>query len=790
MAYGKQKIIDFKGAHLAKKMAMDGTNEQLISKVRQVLSTNFSKILKGFFEKIDDELFALSDKADNGLLQASYFDAMRYVRKERSRMQSCYLGLIEHRYDDFWSGKLQPAFEGVQAKEDEFSLVENEDLEEDLAIIAMVDKGENRYYRELYALNKRFAVLLKVDEIDKRQNPISPASLCLAFRSTLDPMTLDLEIKLVIYKLFDQLVLSKIGASYVELNALLVSQGVLPKIQNKVRKQPSASAPMPSASGETGEFSDDVALGGMDFTEEMNAEQLDFFRSLQDLVGGYRQRSDGDYSVATTGVQGPAYEMDEVMDILSMAQSNALNSPSPRPHGDSLKNYLTNTLGKLQPEGAVRPFASMDEDVIDMVGMIFDYLLEDESLPDPIKALLGRLQIPMLKAAILDKGFFARKGHPARELLNELSKAGSKLSVDDCEPLNPLYKEIKLIVEQVLDEFDQNSELFEQLLNELRGFLEKDEKRGQVLEGRTLQVTESKEKLLLAKKRVAYEVAKQMQGQKIPVIVKDFLEDSWRSVMVLAALRAEREPGGMERAVAVVGRLINSVTPPSSAEGKRKILRDLPLLIKEIRVGLESMSVDSYLIAGFFKDLERCHVENLKAVKAGRSEVNEEVVSLPEKSEEELERACEAAFEKLVLSAEESGDGELSPSDTGAFECEEIILSTESVSVDEVEENNSDIFADRAAEMEVGQWIELERDEEKIVRIKLSWKSQVTAMYVFVDRKGVKALEISQQGLAAELRRGSANLIEEVKAPLMDRALAAMVDTLKGHSPKQQEEVT
>ncbi len=773
MARSNQNILDFKGVHSATKMATKEANSQFIPKGRQVLSTRFSEILKGFFEKIDDELFALSDKAENSSLQTSYFDAMRYVRKERSSMQNNYLGAIERGYDTFWEGKLTQVAESNQSEESEFSLVDEEELEESLAITTMVDKGENRYHGELYALNKRFSVLLNIDKVDKCQNPVAPAQLCQMFRSTLSPLDLNLDIKLVVYKLFDRLVLSNMGIIYAELNALLIGEGVLPKIQKKVRKE--ASGPNSKSLKSAEEVVE----------EKLSPEQFELFSSLQNLVGAYREGSDSGYSLGAGS--GPVYEINEVIDVLNLAQNNITNSHSGSLlRGDELKVYLANTLGEQQPGGNKRPFASMEEDVIDMVGMVFDYILEDKNLPSSVKALLGRLQIPMLKVAIMDKGFFAKKEHPARELLNRLSKAGVELSNDDCDSRNPAYIEIESIVEQILNGFDNNNELFESLLGEFSDFLDKDQKRSQVLEGRTLQVSESKEKLLLAKKQAVYEVAKQLQGKRVPSVVKDFIEGIWKDVVVLAALRVEREPEGLERSVSMIGRLVESVIPPESVDAKQKILREIPLLIKELRIGLENISVDSHEMASFFKDLEQCHVACLKGTHEAQEKMVEEAVLLPSKSEEEIEEACDVLLEELISSdstGQDSANNLLS--DKGDFDSEEIVLSSDSVSREEVLDDD---FVDKAKALDVGQWFDVDRDE-KVVRLKLSWKSQVTSVSVFVDRKGAKVLELSQQGLAAELRRGAIRIVNETKMPLMERALAAMMTTLKA-GPKDQEIVT
>ena len=76
------------------------------------------------------------------------------------------------------------------------------------------------------------------------------------------------------------------------------------------------------------------------------------------------------------------------------------------------------------------PVGSMgrtDEDTVNLVGMLFDYILNDRNLAIPMKALIGRLQIPMLKVAILDKTFFSRTSHPARQLVERTVERRDRL---------------------------------------------------------------------------------------------------------------------------------------------------------------------------------------------------------------------------------------------------------------------------------------------------------------------------------------------------------------------------
>ena len=94
-------------------------------------------------------------------------------------------------------------------------------------------------------------------------------------------------------------------------------------------------------------------------------------------------------------------------------------------------------------------------------------------MPDPIKVLIGRLQIPILKVAILDSSFFNHKKHPARQLLDSISKASLGWS-DDQQLEDILIKKLEKIVDFLLLEFDQDIAIFEQALDEFQQFL-KDE---------------------------------------------------------------------------------------------------------------------------------------------------------------------------------------------------------------------------------------------------------------------------------------------------------------------------
>ena len=93
---------------------------------------------------------------------------------------------------------------------------------------------------------------------------------------------------------------------------------------------------------------------------------------------------------------------------------------------------MHNVLRDLQESPLGQKANQIESMTIEMVAMLFDFIFDTKDLPDGIKALLARVQIPVLKAAMLDRAFFAKKSHPSRLLVNALAQAGLGL-----EPVAP-----------------------------------------------------------------------------------------------------------------------------------------------------------------------------------------------------------------------------------------------------------------------------------------------------------------------------------------------------------------
>lgn len=724
-----------------------------IAQCRSIFSERMGGLLQTFFAKADDELYKRSERAENSAMQNLFFENMRYLRRERDAIQGFYMQELLANFDGFWRRqptRPQPKEETVrELSEDAMTLVEDEILEESLAVSSMIEKGGNLFRKELFSLDKRFAALLETPDEPVEGNPVAPQAICRTFETVMKTLHLEFQVKLLVYKLFDNLALSGFGGVYAELNAYLIGEGVLPVIAKPKRR--TGGGPIPGGSPEQGDAEPPDMQEFVDTPASMEA-----FLSMQALLDGWRQHL-GLPAMASRGAYtGPAFDSGEVLNALSLLQHPQFAAAGDAAlTGEALKAYVADQLGKISPGGDNRPMGRLEEDIIDMVGMVFDYILDDRNLPDMVKALIARLQIPVVKIAILEKSFFAKKNHPARVLLNDLAHAGAGLDPGDSE--NPVFKKIEEVVGRILKEFEQNVALFYELQDEFAAFMEKDAQRSRLAEERTRQVTQSKEQNILAKRQAAYEIALRLRGTGSPVQVRSFLYNIWKDVLVLSYLRRDKDSADWENALELMDTLIWSVRPPETAEERREIVRAIPPLVQGIKNRLEDISIDPHRIKEVLDELEVCHaaIINPGSVKKDlglADEISDIKSHLPDIDNIALEEVELAEFDETILLED---------------------------NVKLAKKARGDSYTEITEALGVGEWVEFAGEDGKKSRAKLSWKSHVTESYVFVNRKGIKVAEYKMEDLAALLRQGRAAVIEGVSVPLMDRALSALMSTLK-----------
>ncbi len=95
---------------------------------------------------------------------------------------------------------------------------------------------------------------------------------------------------------------------------------------------------------------------------------------------------------------------------------------------DSIEDLSESIKTSLEHQGVHQKLSRRHQDLINLVGMLFEFILDDHQLHNDIRKLIALLQIPLLKLAIFDTTFLSDRHHPARDLLNEMIAAGMAYS--------------------------------------------------------------------------------------------------------------------------------------------------------------------------------------------------------------------------------------------------------------------------------------------------------------------------------------------------------------------------
>ncbi|MBY5271339.1 DUF1631 family protein [Pseudomonas aeruginosa] len=476
----------------------------ILVQVRDKAALQLKQALQALFDNADDTLFEMADRATSNLEQNAFFEAMRDLRLKRKSIERVYLQKVFEEFsalNQVQSGKSVPTLDTVSF--DSLSLVQNEELEESVAVDAMVARVMSRDATALAHLSTRLNTLVG-RKVDEKSNPLAPRPLTAAFLDACQGLGVEIKVKLIILKLFEKYVLAHCDQLYAEANQILVAAGVLPELKSALpRRQP---AVRPEAVRDAGTLQAQAAL--------LDGGQQEVFGALQELLA--QVRDNPSFYRRETPENAAPISSNDLMRLLSHLQQHL---PGPGAAEFDVRDGVDQLLQRVSHKsGRSRVVGQVDDDVINLVSMLFEFILDDRTLPDSLKALIGRMQIPMLKVALLDKTFFSRGSHPARRLLNEIASASLGWAEHNDARRDSLYQKIEQVVMRLLNDFVDDPAIFAELLEDFIAFTGDERRRSELLEQRTRDAEEGRAKAELARQDVEQVLNQRLLGKVLPEV--------------------------------------------------------------------------------------------------------------------------------------------------------------------------------------------------------------------------------------------------------------------------------
>lgn len=396
-------------------------------------------------------------------------------------------------------------------------------------------------------------------------------------------------------------------------------------------------------------------------------------------------------------------------------------------------------IAKISPDEGDEPKQLDVEDcgTIDLVGMIFDYMLKDEELPDSVKALLSYLHVPYIKVALLDPELFAQPEHPARLLLDKLSAAGATWLNQEGFGQYRVFDEIKRVVDCILMDFNAGPELFARLLAEFEDFVSKVRRRVEQLEKLAAQKAEAEQHLQKVKAIVHKHLKTRVSAERLPAPVVALLLYPWFDYLTSIMLRYSEKSEEWSQGLQVVDTLLWSIKPKTSQHEVYRLNNVKDFLLKQMQKGFDTIGYDHIKGQELLAQIEALLV------------------------------AAAAPGTQLVVTAADTAEVERMHQDTTTRE-----KAVEPPVLSEMTDNERELV-EKLRLIEFGTWFEFREQDnpDRSQKLKVAWYSPDHLSYLMVNAAGKQVSVMTARDLAGKMLSKSARIIAGSTKPFFERAL-------------------
>jgi hypothetical protein len=392
---------------------------------------------------------------------------------------------------------------------------------------------------------------------------------------------------------------------------------------------------------------------------------------------------------------------------------------------------------------------ALDQRCIDFVGLIFQEIAEDESISMVITNLLMLLQIPIIKIAMIDEQLFSDNGHPVRQTLNLITKAGRGITEDS----DKVYLQLKEIVHAILHEHDVDRAGFDKAVQELQLLIRKEDEiaaEKEKVEQQAIIKQHAKDVVLTEMRRVT-------KHKIVPKRTRSLLLKNWPTLMFNNYIHHGIESSSWIASLEIFSILMESLQPIRKKSQWQKLKDNHESLVKMVSDELHKTRQDRKEIDAQIAALKQTFQNMLDAYqhqldKEAETDVSDQdVTTAPDNDEEHC---------KL-----EDGEAETAEYDDKAARIEEQIR----IAREKISRLPTDLHP--------GAWFEVFNGEDNpIRRLKLSVILTEVAKLVFVDRQGKKVIEKDADDFLNELKNGQSKMIADHST--FEHALGSVIHKL------------
>jgi hypothetical protein len=424
---------------------------------------------------------------------------------------------------------------------------------------------------------------------------------------------------------------------------------------------------------------------------------------------------------------------------------------------------------------------TVDKLTIELVGMMFDQVLRDTQVPAEIKALLSRMQFPVLKAALLDADFFASNTHPSRRLIDRI--ASTAIGWEPYGDENERYRtEVERVVRTVLEKFDKDIGIFEKLLAEFDNFVGEVAPRDNDPVARAKRALEEAEKREILAINTTIQVRRAFERVELEHYLRDFLVGPWVQVLVTATLREGTTPGFSKSFRESIHEIVWSVQPKATADERKRLVTLIPNLTRVLRDGLALIRMSERDQQTFFQSLMASHAMAVKPVDQATYIKSSVQTSELRSRIDGMQLTGTFPITTVAGGIKVSTGAVMRAAEEHQADVTMVDPVTDIADMDRVEEARLD---EEIASWQRGTWFSLWNGKVTI-KARLRWISPLRTLFMFSAEPDGKAHVMPPDVIKSYLKKGYLKPLETT--PLTKRAVDGVVGEFE-KTPKRAEEL-
>ena len=734
------------------------TSERLLRECRDLLEHDLGEWIDELGPVIAGEVLDLIDSTHDEARKAEYLRLRGDLQNRWETLTAAYRAELARQLQHVnITEDSQSAATGFA----DLQIVSDEDLTEQIVMREFVGRVSEACSEETYALDQRIGYLLGREDQDPGDNPFGPAAVCAAVRAGCTAMYADLDQHSLLLRQLERHLRSELPLLYRVINEILVQAEILPTLKRNYRRS--------------------VPAG----TEAATADAANILSAIQRLVQARSHDVGGEGMAAGpttgTGISGSG----------SPGAGSGIGGEALPPGTIAVNAALFESLQALQAEPAAAPGEltnvvrlGRDSDVarqippleaitLDIVATLFDLIFDDDKVPNSIKGLVSRLQIPILKVAMVDQQFFADRSHPARRFLDSISGISIRWgqTVDEGDPF---YAKLSQLVERIQTTFAQDADIFGTAITELTAFVTEHEAIEAEASRVVAEIVQRKnDELLSQRERQAAACAAAdlallpLLAKELPATIEQFLRGHWRDVLQHHILTSGTDSAPFLNAQRIAKELVWSVAPKRDAGERKRQAALLPKLVSGLNQGLEQTGTSADARRLFMDALMDLNLAAIRGDRRVQKQVPDRVVSQASVAPPPAEVPV---AELHVTHSVENG-----------VRLEEVSLPEGAAATDGSAQDRASLR--RVKHLVRGDWVEFIDDNGQSRRERLSWISPNRSLLLFSNHASNCAISISPEALVHRLHMDTARLVER-DAPMFERALEGAIKALDQAPPE------